>query len=82
MTKKTLPTLFAALVAVTPAMSCAGVAFNGGAATDHRDRGISQTLVEPALHGGTDYSSPANGKELGRTTLVVGVTYNFQGDGS
>jgi uncharacterized protein (TIGR02001 family) len=47
------------LVAVTalPAVSHADLAFNVGATSDYRYRGISQTRLKPALQGGADYSN-------------------------
>ncbi len=41
--------------AALPATSYAGLAFNLGAFTDYRFRGISQTRLDPALQGGVDY---------------------------
>jgi len=46
----------AALAAALPATSVADTAFNVGAVTDYRYRGISQTRLKPALQGGVDYS--------------------------
>lgn len=51
--KRTTLTL-AALIATGTAY--ADVAFNVGAFTDYRYRGISQTRLKPALQGGADYS--------------------------
>ena len=51
--------LAAAVVAslgAAPAVSHADVAFNVGATTDYRYRGISQTRLKPALQGGVDFS--------------------------
>lgn len=55
--KKTLLGL-SALVALgaLPATSYADLAFNVGAVTDYRYRGISQTRLKPAVQGGIDYS--------------------------
>ena len=51
----------AALAATTfaaPALAAdSSVAFNVGAVTDYRYRGISQTRLKPALQGGVDYTS-------------------------
>jgi uncharacterized protein (TIGR02001 family) len=52
--------LAAALVtagAAVPTAASADVAFNVGAVTDYRYRGISQTRLRPALQGGVDYSN-------------------------
>ncbi|EHR69183.1 hypothetical protein BurJ1DRAFT_0286 [Burkholderiales bacterium JOSHI_001] len=46
----------AALAALLPLSSFADVAFNVGAVTDYRYRGISQTRLKPALQGGVDYT--------------------------
>jgi len=43
--------------AALPAVSYADVAFNVGAVTDYRYRGISQTRLKPAVQGGVDFSS-------------------------
>jgi len=59
MSKKTL--LAAAAVALigtgAPAISYGQVAFNVGAVTDYRYRGISQSRVKPAIQGGIDYAA-------------------------
>lgn len=58
MSKKTLIAV-AALAAVgagMPSVSHADVAFNVGAVSDYRYRGISQTRLKPALQGGVDYT--------------------------
>lgn len=49
----------AAVVALTsiPGAAFADLAFNVGAVTDYRYRGISQTRLKPALQGGVDYSN-------------------------
>ena len=57
MTKKTLLALALALSAAAPAVSYADVAFNVGAFSDYRYRGISQTRLKPALQAGVDFSS-------------------------
>ncbi len=57
MTKKTLLALAAALTTAAPALSYADVAFNVGAFSDYRYRGISQTRLKPALQAGVDFSS-------------------------
>jgi uncharacterized protein (TIGR02001 family) len=48
--------VLAALATALPAVSHADVAFNVGAVTDYRYRGISQTRLKPALQGGVDFS--------------------------
>jgi uncharacterized protein (TIGR02001 family) len=60
MSKKTLAALAAAAAATfgaAPTAALADVAFNVGAVTDYRYRGISQTRLKPALQGGIDYSN-------------------------
>jgi len=59
--KKTTPFL-AAILAVTavtavPTVAQAELAFNVGAVTDYRYRGISQTRLKPAIQGGIDFSA-------------------------
>ncbi len=49
-----LAALAAAAVAPTVARADDGIAFNVGAVTDYRYRGISQTRLQPALQGGFD----------------------------
>lgn len=61
MSKKSLIAL-AAVVGATggalvPLAAQAQVAFNVGAVSDYRFRGISQSRLKPALQGGVDYSS-------------------------
>jgi uncharacterized protein (TIGR02001 family) len=57
MKKTVLGTLAAVVLTSLPAASFADVAFNVGATTDYRYRGISQTRTKPALQGGIDYSN-------------------------
>ena len=57
MMKKNLLACAAALAVAAPAISYADVAFNVGAFTDYRYRGISQTRVKPAVQGGIDYTN-------------------------
>jgi len=42
---------------VLPSLAHAELAFNLGAVTDYRFRGISQTRLEPAVQGGLDFSA-------------------------
>ena len=50
---------WATLVALCagPALAQAELAFNAGAVSDYRYRGISQSRLKPALQGGVDYSA-------------------------
>ena len=57
MIKKDLLACAAALAVAAPAISYADMAFNVGAFTDYRYRGISQTRVKPAVQGGIDYTN-------------------------
>jgi uncharacterized protein (TIGR02001 family) len=60
MNRKTLIALAAvAAAAIVPAVSQAQVAYNVGAVSDYRYRGISQTRLKPALQGGVDYTAGA-----------------------
>ncbi len=60
MNRKTLIGLAAvAAAAIVPAVSQAQVAYNVGAVSDYRYRGISQTRLKPALQGGVDYTAGA-----------------------
>jgi uncharacterized protein (TIGR02001 family) len=59
--KKTTRAALAAAAAtiatvILPSAAQAQVAYNIGAVTDYRYRGISQTRLKPALQGGVDYS--------------------------
>jgi uncharacterized protein (TIGR02001 family) len=68
----------AVLGGALPAVSFADVAFNVGAVTDYRYRGISQTRVKPALQGGIDYSN--GGFYLGTWASTIKWIDDFGGD--
>jgi uncharacterized protein (TIGR02001 family) len=53
----TAPVLAALVLTSMPTLSHADLAFNIGAVSDYRFRGISQTRNKPALQGGVDYSN-------------------------
>jgi uncharacterized protein (TIGR02001 family) len=55
--KKTLLAIAATLAAAVPTVASAQLAFNVGATTDYRYRGVSQTQLKPALQGGVDYTA-------------------------
>jgi uncharacterized protein (TIGR02001 family) len=59
MAKKTLTAVAIAVAAtggaLVPTVSQAQLAFNVGAVTDYRYRGISQTRLKPAIQGGVDF---------------------------
>jgi uncharacterized protein (TIGR02001 family) len=59
MSRKTLIALaaVATLGCALPTLSYAQVAFNVGAVTEYRYRGISQSRLKPALQGGVDYTA-------------------------
>ena len=58
--KNTLLALsIATAAAAMPALSHADLAYNLGAVTDYRYRGISQTNFKPALQGGVDFTQGA-----------------------
>ena len=71
---------FSAVLALTslPATSYAQFAFNVGAVSDYRYRGISQTRVKPALQGGVDFS--AGGLYLGLWASNIKWIEDFGGD--
>ena len=56
--KKTLLSLATVVAAAAlPSAACAQLAFNVGASTDYRYRGISQSRLKPAVQGGIDYAA-------------------------
>jgi uncharacterized protein (TIGR02001 family) len=84
MSKKTLVALAAALAAtggaLLPGAAQAQVAFNVGAVTDYRYRGISQTRLKPALQGGVDYT--AGGLYIGAWASTIKWVKDAGGDSS
>lgn len=68
----------AVLGSALPAVSYADVAFNVGAVTDYRYRGISQTRTKPALQGGIDYSN--GGFYVGTWASTIKWIKDFGGD--
>jgi uncharacterized protein (TIGR02001 family) len=54
---KALGTAVLAIVLATPFTAQAQLAFNVGATTDYRYRGISQSRLKPALQAGVDYTA-------------------------
>jgi uncharacterized protein (TIGR02001 family) len=77
--KKSLLALSLALAAAAlPTASFADVAFNVGAVTDYRYRGISQTRLKPALQGGVDFS--ASGFYVGAWASTIKWIDDFGGD--
>jgi uncharacterized protein (TIGR02001 family) len=61
-----------------PTVSRADLAFNVGAVSDYRYRGISQTRLKPAVQGGVDYS--AGGLYLGVWASTIKWIKDFDGD--
>ena len=61
-----------------PSLSHAELAFNVGATSDYRYRGISQTRVKPALQGGIDYTQ--GGFYLGTWASTIKWIKDFNGD--
>ena len=56
--KKSILSLATVIAAATlPGAAYAQLAFNAGAVTDYRYRGISQTRLKPAIQGGVDYAA-------------------------
>jgi uncharacterized protein (TIGR02001 family) len=80
MSKQALITAAAVAVlgAALPAVSYADVAFNVGAVTDYRYRGISQTRTKPALQGGIDYTN--GGFYVGTWASTIKWIKDFGGD--
>ncbi|NRF69640.1 hypothetical protein HLB44_21790 [Aquincola sp. S2] len=77
--KKSLLVLSVALAAAAmPAASFADVAFNVGAVSDYRYRGISQTRLKPALQGGADFT--AGGFYIGTWASTIKWIKDFGGD--
>ena len=79
--KKTILAVSAVMALSTlPSVAFADVAFNVGAVTDYRYRGISQTRLKPALQGGIDYSN--GGFYLGTWASSIKWIKDFGGDAS
>lgn len=81
MSKKALIAAAAAAAALgvgVPDVSYADVAFNVGAVTDYRYRGISQTRLKPAVQGGVDYTQ--GGLYLGAWASTIKWVKDAGGD--
>lgn len=80
MSKQALVAAAAAAVLGTalPAVSYADVAFNVGAVSDYRYRGISQTRTKPAVQGGVDYTN--GGFYVGTWASTIKWVKDFGGD--
>lgn len=79
--KKTLCALAVALIAcAAPTVASAQLAFNVGAVSDYRYRGISQSRLKPAIQGGVDYA--AGGFYVGAWASSIKWVKDFGGDAS
>lgn len=58
------------------------VSFNAALASDYRYRGISQTRLQPALQGGTDYVNNPSGLYAGAWASTIKWTKDAGGGGS
>lgn len=77
--KRSIYALAIALAApVLPSVAHADLAFNVGAVTDYRYRGISQSRLKPALQGGVDFSS--GGLYLGAWATTIKWISDAGGD--
>lgn len=74
------PLASALVLGALPLASHADLAFNVGAATDYRYRGISQSRLKPALQGGIDYTN--GGFYLGTWASTIKWVKDFGGDAS
>lgn len=79
--KTSLLALSAVLAAAAlPTAAFADLAFNAGAVSDYRYRGISQSRLKPALQGGADYSN-AGGLYVGTWLSTIKWTQDAGGRG-
>jgi uncharacterized protein (TIGR02001 family) len=76
--KKSILAAVVVAAAAMPAVSFADLAFNVGAVTDYRYRGISQSRGDPALQGGVDYD--INGFYVGSWASTIKWIKDFGGD--
>lgn len=76
--KKSLLAAVVVAAAALPSVSFADLAFNVGAVTDYRYRGISQTRLKPAIQGGVDYSM--GGFYVGAWATNIKWIKDFGGD--
>ncbi|HET9823414.1 MAG TPA: TorF family putative porin, partial [Burkholderiaceae bacterium] len=75
---KTALAALAVLAGTLPAIAHADLAFNVGAVSDYRYRGISQTRLKPTLQAGVDYSN--GGFYLGAWASGIKWIKDFGGD--
>jgi uncharacterized protein (TIGR02001 family) len=76
--KSTAPLLALLAASLLPTTASADLAFNVGAVSDYRYRGISQTRLKPALQGGIDYT--AGGFYVGTWASTIKWIEDWQGD--
>ncbi len=72
------PVIAALALSLLPAAAMADLAFNVGAVSDYRYRGISQTRLKPALQGGVDFS--AGGFYVGAWGSTIKWVEDARGD--
>ena len=58
------------------------VAYNVGAVSDYRFRGLSQSRLQPAVYAGVDYTHNPSGLYLGAWTSTIKWVKDLGGDGS
>lgn len=80
MKRSTLALALVLAIPVLPSIAHAQLAFNIGAVSDYRYRGISQTRVKPTLQGGVDFS--AGGLYVGAWASGIKWIKDFGGDTS
>lgn len=80
MTRTPLAIAAALVAAALPTLASAQLAFNVGATTDYRYRGISQSKLKPALQGGVDFTAGAF--YVGAWASTIKWTKELGGDGS
>ncbi len=78
MKKSLLALSFVAAAVAMPAVALADMAYNVGAFTDYRYRGISQTRLKPALQGGVDFTQ--GGFYLGAWASTIKWVKDARGD--
>jgi len=79
--KKNLLAVAATLAAAAiPTIASAQLAFNVGAVTDYRYRGLSQSQLKPAVQGGVDYA--AGGFYVGAWASTIRWVKKSGGDGN
>lgn len=80
MKRSTLALAIVLAAPVLPTVAHADLAFNVGAVTDYRFRGISQTRLKPTVQGGVDFSN--GGFYVGAWASGIKWIKDFGGDSS